>query len=159
MKTRIVSRTAMFAALALGMIGTTVATAAPRCQSLAEIRAMQMRQFQIDLMVATLKCDGGGDFRTPYATFMRHVHPLMAGNARTLRAMFARRGQRPGALDHYLTRLSNQAQLASGQTADFCGAQAHLMTEAAALPTPRLPRLAADVVGIPFDSHACAARR
>jgi hypothetical protein len=141
---------------ALFLATTSPALARPRCDNPAEIGAMQVRQFQINLMVATLKCDGGGyGFRNSYAVFMHRVQPLMARNAHALRTRFAHRGQGRAALDHYLTRLSNAAQLDSTKSAGYCGTEAKIIAMAAALPAGQLPSLAATVVGTPFDSHAC----
>ena len=146
------------AALALLFAAKPLAAAMLLCQTPTELAAMQLRQLQIELMVAALNCRGGNiDYSGTYAIFVRNARPDLARNAQQLRAMFARAGMGAEAIDHYQTELSNNAQIKSLSGHEYCGRVASVMADVAQLPAAELGAYAARAIPAPFGSKACAA--
>jgi hypothetical protein len=150
-----------FAAAAFALLFAAVPLAAfamPQCQTPPELAAMQLRQLQIELMVAALNCHGDKlDYGGTYAIFVRNARSDLARNAQELRAMFARAGMGAGAIDQYQTELSNNAQVKSLSGRDYCGGVALILADAARLPAAELGAYAARTFPAPYGSKACAA--
>jgi hypothetical protein len=119
-----VSRRTAVVAAALILTTAAPAVAKPVCYKPTEVRAVQFRQLQIELMVAALKCRGvDPSFQDKYAGYVGKVGPALSRNAQELRAMFARQGKGSAALDRFVTDLSNEASIRSLATEDYCEAQ------------------------------------
>ncbi len=126
------------------------------CDSPAELSARQVRQVQVEAMVAALKCQGtGADVRGLYGEFLHRSNAALNQNAAELRALFARRGKGAAAVDRYMTELSNEAQLRSSHIDDYCGVSTRRLEELADLAPARLPAFAAAAIGMPYDGDPC----
>lgn len=146
------------AALALLFAAKPLAAAMLLCQTPTELAAMQLRQLQIELMVAALNCHGANfDYSGTYAIFVTNARPSLARNAQQLRGMFTRAGMGAEAIDHYQTELSNNAQVKSLSGQDDCGRVASVLADVARLPAAELGAYAARAIPTPFGSKACAA--
>lgn len=146
------------AALALLLVTQPAAAATLPCQTPTELAAMQLRQLQVELMVAALNCHGGPfDYSGTYATFIRNARPDLARNAQQLRGMFTRAGMGDGAIDRYQTELSNSAQVKSLSDQDYCGRLASIMADAARLPPTELGPYAARMIPAPLGAKVCPA--
>lgn len=152
------SRLTSTAAAALLAVTVSVPAAArPPCYSPQEIRAMQFRQLQVELMVAALKCqDPDLDFRGKYASYIGKFGPALNGNAKELRALFARLGKGQNGMDRYMTELSNQASMRSQHIEDYCGVQAETFDQVLALKPHELGAWAADKLEKPTAAASCA---
>ena len=145
------------ATLALLFAAKPLPAAMLQCQTPTELAAMQLRQLQIELMVAALNCHGGTfDYSGTYAIFVRNARPDLARNAQLLRAMFARAGMGAEAIDHYQTELSNNAQVKSLSGQEYCGRVASILADVAQLPVTELGGYATRTIPAPFGSKACA---
>ena len=144
--------------VALGLSASAPALARTACQSPGELAAMQFRQLQIELMVAALKCDGTGyDYRGHYAVYLHNAESALATNARALRAMFVREGKGAGYIDHYLTGMSNDVQIRSQGTENYCQAAAEAFDRATRLAPQELPDYAAHAIVSPYAATPCPA--
>jgi hypothetical protein len=106
-----------------------LAVAAPACYRPAEIEADEAAHFQAELMVLSDTC---GD--KVYTHFAAQNRRAMADYQRTLIERFRRAGSRnaEGALDSYLTRLSNEVSLRDGRepVVTLCRQSADLLAKA-----------------------------
>ncbi len=144
------------ASAALLLWATSPSLAKPPCNSAAEVNAMQFRQLQIELMVASLKCDGTGyDYRGQYSAYMQKMGSALSENARQLRAMFARQGKGASYMDRYLTSMSNEAQLRSAAVDNYCESRAATLDRVALLGPHELHAFAAETVGLPYEAESC----
>lgn len=149
-------RTACLAAtLALAIAGP--AAARPVCYKPAEIRAMQFRQLQVELMVATLKCRAvDPSFRDKYAGYVGKVGPALNSNAQQLRAMFVRLGKGAAQLDRYVTDLSNEASMRSLSMDDYCERYDNVFATMLSMKPHEIEAFAADTVASPPSPRACS---
>ena len=145
--------TAIFAS---SLLVSAPATAKPFCHSPADIAALQQRQLQVESMVATLKCSGEDlDFRGLYGAYVSRQSATLSKNAKYLREMFARNGKGEEAMDHFLTALSNDAQIRSMSNDTYCEDNAQVMKGAASLKPADLPGFAALTIGKPYGVNPC----
>ncbi|MBI5165523.1 MAG: hypothetical protein HY985_16665 [Magnetospirillum sp.] len=152
------SRSTVAATLLLAALALPAATPAQAkaCNSPTEVSAMQLRQLQAELMVATLKCgETHPEFRGKYGAFVGKAP--MKENANALRAMFSRQGKGANYMDRYSTQLANDAQLKSSQTYDYCGVHAARFDELSDLRPHEIQGFAARSVGVPDDAEPCPA--
>lgn len=92
-----------------------------RQPSFTEQEAIAFRRLQSELMVAALACRDARH-RAHYNIFITRFRSMLGHNARLLKTYF-RRLHGPMAsrkLDTFITRLANEASLASMSDADFC---------------------------------------
>lgn len=89
--------------------------------SAEEVEAFDFRRLQSELMVAALACNDARH-RAEYNTFVQRFRPALSENARVLKAFFGRThgAKAQGKLDDFITRLANDASLASMGDARFC---------------------------------------
>lgn len=143
-------------AAALVMSIALPAAAKPICYQPAEIRAMQFRQLQVELMVAALKCRGvDPSFRDKYAGYIGKVGPALNSNAQQLRAMFTRLGKGAAQLDRYMTDLSNEASMRSLHMEDYCERQDQLFATVLSMKPQEIEAFAADTVEKPHSPASC----
>lgn len=148
------------AALAVAMSAVFVAPALakPQCYSAQEIRAMQLRQVQVELMVGALKCqDPQMGMRDKYSTFVNRFNANISSNAKELRAMFNRQGTGERGLDRYMTGLSNDASMRAVHVEDYCGEIGEMFDKALSMKPAELGTWAADTVAKPVAAMSCSA--
>jgi hypothetical protein len=145
------------AIFAAALLAATPVIAASKCDTPAEIGAMQFRQLQIELMVATLKCEGDFDYRGQYGAYVHGASAALADNTRQLRAMFSHHGKSAAMLDRYLTGMSNDAQIRSQSTENYCEGKAATLERIATLKPVELHTFAAETIGLPYGGEACPA--
>ncbi len=145
------------AALLTGFL-VAPATAKPLCYSAQEIRAMQVRQAQIELMVGALKCQSTDPgLRNKYSAFVSRFSAPISTNAQELRAMFNRLGKGEKGMDRYMTELSNDASIRSVHIEDYCGVMDSMFDQALALKPQELSNWAGDTIDKPTPAVSCAA--
>lgn len=150
-------RPAAFAAALLAAT-TLAATVQAACTNPAEMKAVQYRQLQTDLMVAWLKCRNyHAEFDAKYKAYMDRAGPGMSENANQLRAMLQRHGKGAGYLDRYLTQMSNDAQLRSQGQENYCEGYGEAMDKLATMRVPEIQAYAASTIPAPYGATACAA--
>lgn len=146
------------AAFALLLAAEPLAAAELPCRNQTDLAALQLRQLQIELMVAALNCPAESfDYGGTYAAFVGNARLVLVTNARQLRDMFSRAGLGEGAIDHYQTELSNNAQVKSLADRDYCSRLAATMSDAARLSPATLGTYAARLYPRPLGSGRCAA--
>lgn len=143
-------------AAALVMALAAPAGAKPPCYQPVEIRAMQFRQLQVELMVAALKCRAvDPSFHDKYTGYIGKVGPALATNAQQLRAMFTRLGKGAGQLDRFMTDLSNEASMRSIHMEDYCERQDQLFATVLSMKPHEIEAFAAETVEKPHSPAAC----
>jgi hypothetical protein len=153
------SSTAAFLAAALALAtpaGQALAKAA--CHTPAEIKTLQLRQLQVDMMVATLKCrQDFPDFRDRYARFVHKTGPAMAKNGAELKSLFMRTGKGASYVDRYMTELSNDAQMRSIYVENYCQARYDALDRLNAMAAPHdIQAAATEAAAIPYAGQPCA---
>lgn len=144
-------------ALLAGLMAAPAA-AKPLCYTPQEVRAMQFRQLQVELMVAALKCqDPELGFRAKYASYINRFGPSLNNNAKQLRAMFGRAGTGERGMDRYMTELSNEASMRALHMEDYCGTHQQMFDKVLDLKPTELEAWAADTVEKPMPAMSCAA--
>lgn len=158
MREGLVSRlTSTAAAALLAATFSFPAAAKPPCYTPQEVRAMQFRQLQVELMVAALKCqDPELGFRAKYASYVGKFGPALNGNAKDLRALFGRLGKGPAGMDRYMTELSNEASMRSQHIEDYCGVQAATFDTVLTLKPHELDAWVGDRMDKPVPAASCA---
>jgi len=151
----------MAAGLAVLLLSSSSLPALARavCNTPAEISALQVRQLQIETMVATLKCGGGEyDYQSKYSAYVQAANPVLAENARQLKTMFIHQGKGASYLDRYITSVSNDAQIRSRSVDNYCEIWAQTLDKLLGS-TPRdMPKIAAEAITAPYDAEPeCAA--
>ncbi len=145
-------------AVALAAVVVPPAQAKPLCYSAQEVRAMQLRQVQVELMVGALKCqDPQMGMRDKYSTFVNRFSTNISSNAKELRALFNRQGVGERGLDRYMTELSNDASMRSVHVEDYCGSIGEMFDQALSMKPAELGTWAADTVAKPVAAVSCAA--
>ncbi len=96
-------------------------SAAVMVPSPVEDEAIAFRKLQSELMVATLSCKDAR-ITAHYNIFVSRFRPALRDNARVLKAYFRRLYGSAGQhkLDDFITRLANEASLASMGQPHFC---------------------------------------
>lgn len=151
--TRLIS-TAAAALLAASI--SLPAAARPLCYSPQEVRAMQFRQLQVELMVGALKCqDPEFGLRGKYASYIGKFGPALSANAKDLRSLFNRLGKGQTGMDRYMTELSNEASMRSQHIEDYCGYQVETFDKVLALKPHELEVWASDKVDKPMVAASC----
>jgi hypothetical protein len=153
-------RTTTHAAVAALLAGflSTPALAKPPCYSAQEIRAMQVRQLQVELMVGALKCQSPEqNLRDKYSSFVNRFNAGISANAQELRAMFKRQGKGEKGMDRYMTELSNDASIRSAHIEDYCTSVEAMFDKALTLRPQELSAWAADSVEKPTPAVSCSA--
>lgn len=143
------------AAVILATVTGASALAKPACVSPSEARALQFRQLQIEMMVATLRCRAADpSFRDNYASYVTKAGPALNRNAGELRTMFARHGQSASQLDRLMTELSNEASMRSLYAENYCQAQGERLARLVTMPPQDLEAFA--VQHVEARSPLCA---
>lgn len=154
-------RTSTVAATIAATIAATAtlpAFAKSPCYTAQEIRAMQYRQLQIELMVAALKCQSPEyELHSKYSTYIGKFGSSLSGNAQQLKAMFARQGKNAAAMDRYITGLSNEASIRVSYIEDYCGTQSALFDKVLPQQPHELESWVVDNVAKPDSASACSA--
>lgn len=133
------------------------AAAKPPCYSTHDVRTMQFRQLQVELMVGALKCqDPELGLRGKYASYVGKFGPALSANAKDLRSLFNRLGKGQNGMDRYMTELSNEASMRSQHIEDYCGFQAETFDKVLALKAHELEAWAADKVDKPMAAVSCS---
>jgi hypothetical protein len=135
------------------------AAAKPICYTPTEIRAMQFRQLQVELMVSALKCRSADpSFQDKYASYIDKVGPALKRNAGELRAMFTRLGRGSAAMDKYTTELSNQASMRSLhiEYGEYCAGMDEVFGKILAMKANEVEAYAADTVEKPYSPASCS---
>ena len=139
------------------LVAASPAWAKSSCNPPAEVSAVQVRQMQIEMMVATMRCDSSAyDFRHHYAAFMDRLNPLMTDNAKNLKSLVRR--QHKGDVDRYITAMANDAQNISQQDPEFCGMAVQVLEQVSTLTAKDIPAIAAQAVPSPYQVAACPAK-
>ncbi len=88
------------------------------CVKLSEVEPLKARLFQTELMVAALTCKRRAEYNRVIAKF---GHEL-AARGKSLKGIFKRLygANAESALNHFVTRLANEASLRSLRTAGYC---------------------------------------
>lgn len=127
------------------------------CYSAQEIRAMQLRQAQIELMVGALQCqDPELGFRSKYSAFVSRFDSTIKGNAQELRAMFNRLGKGERGMDRYITDLSNDASNRVHHVEDYCGDIDAMYQKVLTLKPAELSAWAAETIAKPTAAVSCS---
>lgn len=135
------------------------AAAKPTCYTPTEIRAMQFRQLQVELMVSALKCRGADpSFQDKYAGYVSKVDSALKRNAGELKAMFTRLGRGASYMDKYTTELSNQASMRSlhVEYGEYCEAQDEVFAKIQAMKANEVEAYAANTVDKPYSPASCS---
>jgi hypothetical protein len=149
--------TSTAAAALLAVTFSLPAAAKPPCYTPQEVRAMQFRQLQVELMVAALKCqDPELGFRGKYASYVGKFGPALNRNAKDLRALFSRLGKGTNGMDRYMTELSNEASMRSQHIEDYCGVQSETFDKVLSLKPQELDAWASDKMEKPVPASSCA---
>jgi hypothetical protein len=145
-------------AVAIAAFLVPPAQAKPQCYSAQDVRAMQLRQVQVELMVGALKCqDPELGLRDKYSTFVYRFNSNISTNAKELRAMFNRLGNGERGLDRYMTELSNDASMRSVHVEDYCGSIGEMFDKALSMKPAELGTWASDTVAKPVAAVSCSA--
>lgn len=134
------------------------AAAKPTCYTPTEIRAMQFRQLQVELMVSALKCRSADpSFQDKYASYVTKVDSALKRNAGELRTMFTRLGRGAAYMDKYTTELSNQASMRSlhVEYGEYCAEKDEVFGKLQAMKAQEVEAYAADTVEKPYSPAAC----
>lgn len=123
---RLSSRSRRWAAVVAlaGMLGST-SVHAQTCAAPDDVRALQVRVLQTELMVAALSCQQ----QDPYNAFVTRFQPTLAVHGKGLKKFFKRiyGGSATVQLDEFVTRLANEASLRGMKDLrNFCGASLDL---------------------------------
>ncbi len=133
------------------------AAAKPLCYGAQDVRAMQFRQLQVELMVGALKCqDPELGLRGKYASYVGKFGPALNANAKDLRSLFNRLGKGLNGMDRYMTELSNDASMRSQHIEDYCGYQAETFDKVLSLKPHELETWAADKIDKPTAAVSCS---
>jgi len=133
------------------------AVAKPVCYTAQDIKAAQVRQAQVELMVGALKCqDPELGFRSKYSEFVNRFNSAIAKNGSELRALFNRLGKGERGLDRFMTELSNDASIRSAHVDDYCGAVGTRFDQVLSLKPHELVNWASERVDSPLSGAACA---
>ena len=124
------------------------------CHSPETIQAVQLRQLQIEMMVATMRCDSSEyDFRQHYGAFMEVINPLLPNNAQHLRSSLNLKSTQ--AFDRYITTLANVSQNISQTNPEFCTQAVQILDQTASQPSASIPILAAQMIPQPYGVTPC----
>ncbi|MGE5537570.1 MAG: heme utilization protein [Solirubrobacterales bacterium] len=147
-------RTAIAAAILI--TAALPAAAKPLCYTPTEVRAMQFRQLQVELMVAALKCrQVDPAVRDKYAAYVGKIGPNLNQNASELKSMFVRLGKGAGHVDRYMTELSNQASMNSQHIENYCETQDAVFSKVLSMRPHEIEAFAADTVEKPYSPASC----
>ena len=144
---------ATLAVLAITALGSPVQAKTP-CDTPQDIQAVQVRQLQVQGVMATLRCPSADyDFHAHYNAFIERVNPLMSDNAKHLKSMVSRQGK--GNLDKYLTALFSDVQTTSQADPYFCDKSVKMLDDVAALTSQQVPGYAQQAISSPYGVDAC----
>lgn len=141
----------------IGGIVSESALASTNCLSAADRSAVQMRQLQVEMMVAALKCDDSFGLRDAYGVYVTKHNAVLSDNAQALKSLFRKAygGDANRQFDRFITRLANNASSRAQSQMGYCEINQGLLQQAVALPGHKISAFAEASIVAPEDVGRC----